>query len=226
MTALPAIVAALLAVTAAAPAEPPTTPEPPRFPQPTAPPEPPTTPEPPPAGAPDAVPPSTTTDAEIAPAPPSATPPDRKRDAPELSVAAGAEALSLEGVSATGAQARVAFSAPTAPGWGPRFHLVLNVFTGETEPGLAMASGSIGVEYWSDPSRLVRVGIGPDLGLVGYRRATTSRWAGDATAGVRAGAEFTLVRSPGVALVLGAHVAAHFGPWVSAAISLGSRFGR
>lgn len=230
MTHLPVIVAVLLAAGDVGPPEPPPSPPVDAAPAPV-PPEPPPAPAVPepapgeaPGEAPDEAVPAATPPEPAAPA--TALTVERREIPRELSFFGGVGALRLLGVSATGGQGRVAFAGPVGAGWtGVGFQLAGDLFVGETAPGLAMRSASLSVELWTDPARVVRIGAGLGVGIVGYRRVTNSQWELALASGLHAGVEARLVRWRRAALVLGVHAAAHHGDWISGAASLGLRLG-
>ncbi len=159
-------------------------------------------------------------------APPSAPPvPAPLGHRREWSVSGGWLDTRLMGVSAQGIQLRATRGFVPA---GQRLitQLVLDVFGGETLPGLPLRGGSLGLEIWTDASRRERAGLGAGLGAISYRRFTSpGEWPVLVTAGVRAGIEIDVWRMGAGTIILGAHGSASFGPWVSGFVSAGFRGG-
>lgn len=131
----------------------------------------------------------------------------------------------LMGMSARGVRLRAGAGFPVA-GRFSLLQLALDVFAGETRPGLPLRGGSLGLEAWMDPARRVRGGLGTVLGAVAYRRFTSpGEWPALLTVGVRAGVELDAWRLRAGTIVVGAHADASFGPWYSACVSAGFRRG-
>lgn len=137
----------------------------------------------------------------------------------EFQVMAGYHVLSLMGLEAEGPSLRLARSLRART----LTLLAADLFAGRTSAGLSLRSASLGVEIWTDPASAVRAGVGLDLGILGYQRATTGEWETLLTPGVRGGLEVAVIRIGSGALLVGGHVAARLGPWSSFALSVGYR---
>jgi hypothetical protein len=144
-----------------------------------------------------------------------------------VALAYGRHLTKLMGVTATGSQFLLTSSTrPPVMLPSARTRIALDVFVGRTDAGLAVRSASLAAELWTDPARRLRGGVGLELGVVGYVRATDGSLSGLLTAGARAAVEVAAVRLRWGEVIAGGEAAARVGPWTSAGLFAGLRLGR